>query len=75
MKYLISETGEIFAFEADGSQDGFIPQGLTPLTADEAELHIAALTPPPTLDQRRAATSMQKPDFCRALYQIGRAHV
>lgn len=34
--YLDPATGELFAFEADGSQDAFIAEGLVPLTNEEA---------------------------------------
>lgn len=35
MKYFISDSGEVFAYEADGSQDAYIKDGLTPLSEDE----------------------------------------
>lgn len=35
MKYFLSEIGELFAYEADGSQDAFIKDGLIPLSDDE----------------------------------------
>lgn len=37
MKYFISGSGEVFAYEDDGSQDEFIRDGLSPLSADEFE--------------------------------------
>lgn len=41
MKYLKSpDTGEVFAFEEDGSQDEFIPTGLVEMTADEVHAHL-----------------------------------
>lgn len=42
MKYLKSSiTGQVFAFEADGSQDEFIPEGLVAMSAAEVQAHIA----------------------------------
>lgn len=35
MKYFLSETGEVFAFEDDGSQDAFISSALVPLSDEE----------------------------------------
>lgn len=35
MKYFISESGEVFAYESDGSQDAFIKDGLIPLSDEE----------------------------------------
>ena len=41
MKYLKSpDTGEVFAFEEDGSQDEFIPAELVEMTADEVHAHL-----------------------------------
>lgn len=45
MKYLKNpETGEVFAFESDDSQDAFIPPGLELMTEEQVHLH---LNPPP----------------------------
>lgn len=42
MKYLKDPvTGQIFAFEADGSQDSFIPEGVTAMSDAEVQAHIA----------------------------------
>lgn len=38
MKYFKDETGAVFAFNADGSQDAFIPSNLTAITEAEADL-------------------------------------
>lgn len=41
MKYLKSpDTGEVFAFEEDGSQDEFIPAGLIEMTAEDVHAHL-----------------------------------
>jgi len=37
MKYYKDASGTVFAFEADGSQDWAIPEGLTPITQAEAD--------------------------------------
>ena len=37
MKFFKDSTNAIFAFEADGSQDDFIKDDYTPITAEEAE--------------------------------------
>lgn len=44
MKYFKSGSGELYAFEADGSQDAFIPNNLTPITEAEAD---SLRAPPP----------------------------
>lgn len=49
MKYFKSESGEVFAYESDGSQDGFIRPDLVPMTADEVQAHIH---PPITQEQQ-----------------------
>lgn len=46
MKYFKDAAGTAYAFEADGSQDEFIPAGLTPMSEAEVEAH---LNPPATL--------------------------
>jgi|SRR6185437_3358191 len=45
MKYYKDANNQVYAFEADGSQDAFIPQGLTPISEQEAA---AIISPPPT---------------------------
>ena len=52
MKYLKNDKNEVFAFEADGSQDAFIPAHLVPITEAEAD---AIRFPPPTKEQQEAA--------------------
>lgn len=38
-------TGEVFAYEADGSQDAFIPADLVPMTEAEVMAHTAPAAP------------------------------
>lgn len=40
MNYFKNSSGQVFAFEADGSQDDYRPKGLTELTAPEIEDHL-----------------------------------
>ncbi len=44
MKHYKDAQNNVYAYEADGSQDEYILDGLTPITDEEA----AALTAPPT---------------------------
>ena len=37
MKYFKNESGLVFAFESDGSQDDFIPEDLIPISENEAD--------------------------------------
>lgn len=39
MKYFILN-GEVFAFEADGSQDGYITKAMVKMTDDEVDRHV-----------------------------------
>lgn len=59
MKYFKDQDGRTFAYEADGSQDEFIPDHLIPMTPKEVEAHLNPPLVPPTLEQiqklRRAA--------------------
>jgi hypothetical protein len=48
-------TGQVFAFEADGSQDDFIPSNLVAMTPQEVQAHI---TPPP-LPPKTQFTSLE----------------
>lgn len=45
MKYFKDAAGTVYAFEADGSQDEFIPAGLTQLTDAEVEAHLNPVIP------------------------------
>jgi hypothetical protein len=36
MKYYLSLDNNVFAYEADGSQDAYIKPGLTPITVEQA---------------------------------------
>jgi hypothetical protein len=50
MKYFKNEeTGEVFAYETDGSQDEFIPEDLVQMTQEEVDLH---LNPELTIPQK-----------------------
>lgn len=53
MKYFRDAAGRIYAFEADGSQDAFIPAGLTAISAEEVQ----DLTRPPAADPVPASVS------------------
>lgn len=44
MKYYKNSTNEIFAYEADGSQDHIIPEEYVPVTKEQADDLIAART-------------------------------
>lgn len=53
MKYFKDENNNVYAFEADGSQDEYIPKTLVRITEDEAD---ALRTPPsPTTEENKAA--------------------
>lgn len=53
MKYLKRpETGEVFAFEADGSQDSFIPGDLVEMSAAEIKAHVEPPLPDPVALRR-----------------------
>ena len=51
MKKFTDGHGSVWAFEADGSQDAFIPRGLMPITEAQA---LAILNPAPTIVQAQA---------------------
>jgi hypothetical protein len=50
MKYFKDANNQVFAYEADGSQDAFIKPNLTPITVAEAQALTAP--PPPTLAEQ-----------------------
>lgn len=50
MKYFKDNAGTVYAFEADGSQDDFIPAGLTPMTEVEIEEHLNPVVVPAAVD-------------------------
>ena len=58
-----SDIGQVFEFEADGSQDGFIPKNLVPMTEAEIEAHLNPLPIAQTIEQvqaqRRAAYAVE----------------
>lgn len=47
MKYYKDSNNNIYAFESDGSQDDYIPSGLTPITKAQADAIIEASQPAP----------------------------
>lgn len=50
MKYFRDpETGEVYAYEADGSQDEYIKEGLVPMSEAEVDAHINPPPPPPSV--------------------------
>lgn len=58
MKYYKSETGEVFAYEADGSQDTYIKPELVRMTDTDVEAH---LNPPaPTANDPRIAIAAER---------------
>ena len=48
MKYYKDEKNQVYAYEADGSQDAYIPETLVPITEAEA---YELINPPETLEQ------------------------
>jgi hypothetical protein len=50
MNYFKNAAGIVYAFEADGSQDEFIPVGLAPMTGAEIKEHLNPVTQPTALD-------------------------
>lgn len=51
MKYFKTVTGQVLAYESDGSQDDLIQPGLIPLTEEQVTL---ILNPAPTFEQLKA---------------------
>jgi hypothetical protein len=55
MKYYKSLTGEVFAYEQDGSQDDFILPDLIPMTSEEVQAHLnPPVTPEHSYEELRA---------------------
>lgn len=48
MKYYKDENNVVYAYDADGTQDAFIKEGLVPITISEA---MEIINPPPTHEQ------------------------
>lgn len=70
MKHYKSESGEVFAFELDGSQDEYIPEGAKKMTAKQVEAHI---NPLPTIEQLKAAErSWRDIELSRADVQLNK---
>lgn len=51
MIYYKSKTGEVFAYEADGSQEEYIKPGLVRMTDAEVQAHLNPPAAQPTRDQ------------------------
>lgn len=47
MKYFKSPSGEVFAYESDGSQDAWIAPDLTLMTPEEVDAHLNQPSPQP----------------------------
>lgn len=72
MKYLLSDSGEVFAYAADGSDDGFIQPGLRPMTDEEVE---AYLHPAKALDAVAAAAMAEvNAEYIRRMGNIADAY-
>lgn len=56
MKFFKDDAGGVFAFEADGSQDDFIPANLTAITKEEAD----ALRNPPVAPAELKAAAWER---------------
>lgn len=71
MKYLKDlSSGRVFAFEADGSQDDFIPEWLTPMSEAEVQAHIApASAAPQDVDAERDRRIDAGVEFQGAVFQ------
>ena len=54
MIYYKSKTGEVFAYEADGSQDAYIKPSLVRMTDAEVQAHLNPPSPAPTREQIEA---------------------
>jgi hypothetical protein len=50
MKYFKSQSGEVFAYESDGSQDAYIKPDLVLMTKAEVEAHLNPPQPPLSAD-------------------------
>ena len=57
MKYYKDNENNVYAFEADGSQDAFIPSGLAPISEAEAD---ALRYPAPTLEEKASTIRQQR---------------
>lgn len=55
-KYYKDENNQVYAFEADGSQDHIIPVDFIPMTPEEVDLHI---NPPLTQEQIQAQANAE----------------
>lgn len=64
MKYYKNETNELYAYEEDGSQDGYIKPGLIPITEEEANAILLAIeeayVPPPEPTKEELLAQLQE---------------
>lgn len=63
MKYYKDENNQVYAFEADGSQDAYIPSGLVPISEAEAD---ALRYPEPSLEEQASTIRQQRDDLLLA---------
>lgn len=77
MKYFKDESGSVWAFESDGSQDSFIPDGLVSITESEAnELRFPAQSfdqMTADVEAKRAAAYREESDPLFFDWQRGKA--
>ena len=57
MKYYKNSENQVYAFEADGSQDAFIPIGMAPISEAEAD---ALRYPEPSLEEQASTIRQQR---------------
>ena len=57
MKYYKNSENQVYAFEADGSQDAFIPIGMAPISEAEAD---ALRYPEPAPEEKASAIRQQR---------------
>lgn len=64
MKYFKDATGQVYAYEADGTQDEWIQPGLMPLSAAEVDAHC---NPPVTPEAEYAAWKAERAKRVKAI--------
>lgn len=75
MKYYRNvETGGVYAFAADGSEDDFIFDGLVPMTAAEVEAHTNPAPAPKTSEQIEAAERAWRDTAVNAVLWLRERH-
>jgi len=61
MKYFRSESGQVLAYEADGTQDEYIEPGLSRMSDEEVQAYLNAIAPssiPQSVTMRQARQAM-----------------